>query len=81
MPTAHHQRAPNLGQWPTQRPARQRGQGRNGYRGNHFDPNFVDPRRGGPPTQPNPGNRQLVVRDTNGPGPMQPQPSSQSKTQ
>ncbi|WAQ84209.1 hypothetical protein PtA15_4A661 [Puccinia triticina] len=73
MPPAHHQWAPNPSQWPAQRPTRQRGQGRNGYRGSHFDPNFVDPRRGGPPAQPNPGNGQMVVRDPSRPALAQPQ--------
>ncbi|WAQ84489.1 hypothetical protein PtA15_5A59 [Puccinia triticina] len=48
-------------QWTQPRPPRQRGQGRNGYQGKRFNPEYHKQRAAN--QQSNPGNRQMVIRD------------------
>ncbi|WAR57828.1 hypothetical protein PtB15_5B58, partial [Puccinia triticina] len=48
-------------QWTQPRPPRQRGQGRNGYQGKRFNPEYH--KQCAANQQSNPGNRQMVIRD------------------
>ncbi|WAR62387.1 hypothetical protein PtB15_14B482 [Puccinia triticina] len=48
-------------QWTQPRPPRQRGQGRNGYRGKRFNPQYHEQRMAN--QQSYPGNGQMVIRD------------------